>query len=135
VYDESKDAAMVGELSRLLQQNLTPDCQLIVPLGVGDHIDHQITRKAAERLSCPLWYYADYPYAGGNPDKVQERANGKSAVHTPLTDAGFQAWQSAASTYTSQVSSFWPSLKSMKDAIEEYARSEFGNTLWTDIPK
>jgi len=33
-----------------------------VPLAIGSHRDHVLTRTAAERLGIPLWFYADYPY-------------------------------------------------------------------------
>jgi len=35
---------------------------LLVPLGVGDHIDHQIVAAAARKLRRPLLWYEDVPY-------------------------------------------------------------------------
>ncbi len=38
---------------------------ILVPLCVGQHVDHQIVRQATEAAGCPgkLRYYVDYPYA------------------------------------------------------------------------
>jgi LmbE family N-acetylglucosaminyl deacetylase len=38
--------------------------RVLVPLGIGGHVDHRITRAAAERVfaSGMLLYYEDYPY-------------------------------------------------------------------------
>lgn len=39
--------------------------RVVVPLGVGQHVDHVIVRSAAERCfePCQLHYYVDFPYA------------------------------------------------------------------------
>lgn len=43
---------------------LPPAGQVVCPLGVGGHVDHQIVRRAAERaFGNKLAFYEDYPYA------------------------------------------------------------------------
>jgi hypothetical protein len=38
--------------------------RLYAPLGVGNHVDHQLVRRAAIAVwPGPLWFYQDFPYA------------------------------------------------------------------------
>jgi hypothetical protein len=46
----------------MLRRLLPPDWQLVCPLTLGNHVDHQLVRQAAERIGRPLCYYADLPY-------------------------------------------------------------------------
>jgi LmbE family N-acetylglucosaminyl deacetylase len=130
-FDAVKDSVMIAELSRTLEQRLPLDCMLIAPLGIGGHIDHLITRAAAERLARPLWYYADYPYAGMDPRAAQKAIS--SAVKDQqfdLSSESLRAWKDAASAYESQISSFWASRADMEKAMDDHAASIFGNRLW-----
>ena len=54
---------LVERLSRRLARNLPPEAQIVAPLSLGNHVDHQLTRLAAEQTGRALAYYADYPYA------------------------------------------------------------------------
>lgn len=131
-FDPDRDGGQVDLLSETLSQRLAEGTQLIVPLAVGDHIDHWITRLAAERLGWPLRYYADFPYAGQHPEEVEKKTGGLLSVKSvSISKRNLQAWQTAASAYVSQISSFWPSIREMESAIEKFARSRYGHHLWT----
>lgn len=44
------------------------------PLGVGRHVDHELTRRLGERMALAGWpvrFYEDYPYAEIDPDGVR----------------------------------------------------------------
>ncbi len=130
-FDNSKDQPMVVMLVTFLQSHLPETCELVVPLGVGGHIDHLITRLAAETLHRPLQYYADFPYADGNPDKVKDQLNAE--MHSQLfflSSDSLKAWQNATAAYKSQISTFWSSTEVMKNALLEYSRSKLGSVLW-----
>ncbi|MEN4011953.1 MAG: PIG-L family deacetylase [Chloroflexota bacterium] len=118
---------VAGELARLFP----PGVQLACPIALGDHIDHHLTRKAAEMLKRPLWYYADYPYLlqSGNPS-LAERQPGWSAHHLTLSLSALAAWQDAVSCYRSQISTFWKDEQQMRAAIEQFWRQDGGSTLW-----
>lgn len=62
-----------GILARLLVQQ--PQARLYVPLGAGNHVDHQVIGAAAAELSgqAELWWYEDLPYAAKYPTAVQVR--------------------------------------------------------------
>ncbi len=36
---------------------------IFVPLGIGRHVDHLITRRAAQHLGSRIVYYSDFPYS------------------------------------------------------------------------
>ncbi len=58
------EKALVARLAAQMAQ-LPPARRIVVPLGVGNHVDHQLTRLAAEQAfgRTALEYYEDYPYA------------------------------------------------------------------------
>lgn len=132
-FDPVKDNPLIGELMQYFSRQLPQDCRLVVPLGVGGHIDHLITRAASESLSRPLLYYADFPYAGDHPEDVEGKTKGFSTPKkTPLSNEALHAWQTAISAYRSQISSFWRSDEKMKSAVAAYGASPYGNCLWSE---
>ena len=114
---------------------LPPKVNIAVPLGVGDHRDHWLTRASAELLLGELWHYIDYPYA------VQRQFN--LDVYVPaladarqcsISPAALQAWQEAIACHHSQVPIFWKNESEMAAAIDAYSRQmrdKFKDTcLW-----
>ena len=130
-FDPAKDNPLIEELKQYFVRQLPQDCRLVAPLGVGGHIDHLITRAAAEARDRPLLYYADFPYAGDHPEEVEGKTKGVfSPQGFPLSNDALQAWQTAISAYRSQISSFWRSDESMRSAVATYAATAYGNCLW-----
>jgi LmbE family N-acetylglucosaminyl deacetylase len=126
------DAPLVEKICQELLSLAPTNTHLVCPLALGGHVDHRLTRQAAEKLALPLWYYADYPYvlqahgplAGeGNVAHWQE-------YRFSISEAGQQAWGRAIAAYASQISTFWVDLSAMKAALEEYSRSVGGLLLW-----
>ena len=94
---QSGEESLVMEIAQLVDQ-LPPHDQLFVPLGVGHHVDHLLTRSAAEKRSAEnqgqLWYYEEYPYAQvpGATDLLIERSLEKWTAHViPIGDETLQA--------------------------------------------
>lgn len=58
------DNMIVRRLSGMMKKHKYAD-KIIVPLGIGGHIDHVIVRRSAEATVPPdrVAYYIDYPYA------------------------------------------------------------------------
>ncbi|MEW5868059.1 MAG: PIG-L family deacetylase [Chloroflexota bacterium] len=123
---------LVQDLANELAQSVPTGAQLVCPLTLGNHVDHQLTRVAAERLNRPLWYYADYPYASQQSSQLEElRQQGWQPVRFPVSPDGLRAWQEAVAAHQSQISTFWPDLDSMRAAIQGYwAGAESGVILW-----
>jgi len=102
---------------------------------LGNHVDHQLVRRAAEKLlanpGITLWYYADYPYASHYDDLLKEiQSKWEQEKVTPVSSRGLEAWQNAVAAYRSQLSTFWQSEEQMRMAIEGYLREMGGIRLW-----
>ncbi|NJN84807.1 MAG: PIG-L family deacetylase [Caldilineaceae bacterium] len=128
------ETTLVAELARRLSA-LPPSKILFAPLGIGHHVDHQLTRAAAERSHAPesLRYYADYPYA------QDEAALGEAlkTINTPLQlevipldPQALNAKIRAISAYASQVSTFWASHDELVEQVTHFAMNCGGEMLW-----
>ncbi|PKO00971.1 MAG: hypothetical protein CVU43_13675 [Chloroflexi bacterium HGW-Chloroflexi-5] len=122
---------LVLNLVRELKSRLPSKADIICPLGMGGHIDHRVTRLAAEQIGRSLWFYADYPYAAKDPSKVNAFLpdNAEPEVQE-FSAAGVDAWLKAIACYPSQISSFWASVDEMDKAVREYASLPISRTLW-----
>jgi len=113
--------------------NALPDGEicLVAPLTVGNHVDHQLVRVAAEQLSVPISYYPDYPYTrtyhGSIPNLVPE---GWERREISISEEGLAAWQDSAGAYISQISTFWKDEADMRKQIEIHSETFNGMTLY-----
>ncbi len=125
------EAQLLEGLSALIEKRLPPDAQLVCPLALGGHVDHRLTRIAAEALGYPLWYYADYPYvlrsAGDIPSLLP---SGWVRQVFPLSEADMQAWVRSVAAHQSQISTFWGNINAMETAIRSYSQDSGGVQLW-----
>lgn len=123
-----------AELSRSLSEKaagVPQEVEIVCPLALGKHVDHQLTRDAAERLDRPLWYYADYPYVLKEQEELARlQQDGWEAVKFTISSAGLHAWEAAVSAHASQISTFWTGLDEMRAALRAYCRSRAGLELW-----
>ncbi|MFN2145060.1 MAG: PIG-L deacetylase family protein [Anaerolineales bacterium] len=104
---------------------------LVSPLTVGNHVDHQLVRAAAENLPVPLWYYPDYPYTRKYPYAAPSLAPaGYKPEVSPVSDPALVIWQDSIAAYASQISSFWPSLDEMRAEIAQLRRENQGIVFW-----
>lgn len=90
---------------------LPPAGQVYIPLGVGHHVDHQLTRQAADRAFSDGLYYEEYPYvaAPGALEKVLPPGNRAdwAAQAAVLGEPAMAAKINAITAYDSQLSSFF----------------------------
>lgn len=122
------EQALVARLCGDLQERfvpLLPEARLVVPLTLGNHIDHRLTRAAAEKMGRPLYFYADFPYVlrTGLP----ERPGGQCY---PISSDGMRAWLEAITAHRSQISTFWVSLDEMRAEVWAYYQDVGGIWLW-----
>ena len=105
--------------------------RVVCPLTLGGHIDHQLTRRAAERLGLSLLYYADYPYLVLNRLDLKEHIlPGWQERRFPVSPAGRTAWIKAVAQHESQISTFWGGIDEMSQAVTAYWSSGGGSALW-----
>jgi LmbE family N-acetylglucosaminyl deacetylase len=101
--------------------------RLYVPLGLGNHVDHQLARRAAELAGDIFAYFEDYPYAAqesGFAAMALSRALIPEVV--PLMEADLAAKVAAIAAYTSQISTFWGGLAEMEAAVRQFAEHTGG---------
>jgi LmbE family N-acetylglucosaminyl deacetylase len=119
---------MVEHLSSLIPQ--AGKAVVYAPLGIGNHIDHQIVHAAARRLLARrhrLAFYEDYPYAE-QPDALEEAlvAAGVKAWRAetiPLDTADLSAKEIALGHYGSQMSVLFGGAEAMPDRVWSFAAS------------
>lgn len=125
------DSHIITALQEDLKRFIQPDMVIVSPLGLGSHVDHQLTRLALERLGCVSWYYADYPYVLNNRAQVDDmEQQGWTNQVFPISPEGLAAWQDSIAAHGSQISTFWSSENAMRQAVAAYLQADNGIRLW-----
>lgn len=72
------DAGTLKDARDIVERMIRPGPALVLaPLGVGGHVDHVLTRTAAESSEARVVYYSDFPYNQRHrPDDAFIRRNG-----------------------------------------------------------
>jgi hypothetical protein len=112
--------------------------QIVAPLAVGNHVDHQLVRRAAERHFGreTLRYYEDYPYARraeAVTAVVGAGATGWKKEIIPLSEAALAARIAAIAAFTSQISSFFEDHADMARQVAARVTAGGGERLWRRI--
>ena len=132
----SSEISLVGKLSAELGSCIGGETHLVCPLGLGNHVDHQLTRLAAESLDRELWYYADFPYTRADTRQLERMEGGGWKLTTfPISPPGMQAWLKSIAAHRSQISSFWPDQEAMQEEVRDYSESNGGIRLWKPVSK
>lgn len=125
---------LVAELGAWLAQ-LPPSRQIVAPLAVGNHVDHQLVRLAAQAcFGARLWYYEDYPYtreaAALTAVLAATHGGAWQSKTVPLSPAAIATKIEAIRAYGSQLSSFFEDDAALKEAIFAQATAVGGERLW-----
>ena len=123
------DERLIDRLAIEMANSIPAESNLIAPLSLGNHIDHLVTRAAAERLRRPIRYYLDYPYASEYGDEIPNLipAGFQQRVY-PVSRKALSAWKRSTAAYSSQISSFWTSEKQMAASLKQH-RDQFGGVV------
>lgn len=132
----SSETELIDAISKRVQ-SLPAHKRLVLPLGVGNHVDHQITRLAAEGHDYgELVYYEEYPYVV-LPDALESVTGKENSRWQPtiisLSEAALEAKVKAIAAYESQLSTFFRDRDDMADAVRQYNHSVGGERLWRRI--
>jgi LmbE family N-acetylglucosaminyl deacetylase len=118
---------LAGRLAEAIDQVSPAGAQLYAPVGFGGHVDHQLARRAAERLDRPLWLYRDFPYsARGFPAPDDFPPPDGVATVLPLDEYEVEDWVQAAWRYESQRSTFWQDLPALRKELRTYLADHHG---------
>ncbi len=141
-YLYTSEAALFGQvhegntavLSQLTAQLRTlPPCERrFCPMGVGNHVDHQLVRAAAEACFAPdLLYYEDYPYARQPEALMRVLATGNwQAELFPLSPQAIAARVAAIAAFASQISSFFNGRADLEAQLTNYIAQVGGERIW-----
>lgn len=127
----SAEAPLIERLHRQMEQDLPQGAEMVCPLTLGNHVDHQLVRAAASRLKRRLWYYADFPYAARSSAWLDELSNaGWEYQVFPISTPGLAAWQASIAAHASQISTFWDSPEAMRASVEQFCQQMEGVRFW-----
>jgi LmbE family N-acetylglucosaminyl deacetylase len=115
-----------------------PRATFYAPLGVGNHVDHQIIFAACEAAGPVVAFYEDFPYML-KPGALERRmrALGQRFVASTIDiDATLTRKIGAIGAYTSQLGSLFDEPEAMARIITDYAESlrpenaTYGERIW-----
>ncbi|HEY42642.1 MAG TPA: PIG-L family deacetylase [Anaerolineae bacterium] len=116
-----KEQGLIQHLADLLEEQCPVEFRIYCPLGVGGHVDHRLTRRAAERLNVRLWYYYDLPYSARGEILPPELGLPPGNEITWLLSNGeIDAWAAAVAMYQSQLSTFWTDMQTLHRELRDY---------------
>jgi len=125
------DEPTIEAVYQQIEPFVTSGSIVVSPLAIGNHIDHQITRSAAEKLGVELYYYADYPYAAEAESTIDDlKQTGWVCENYFVSKEGMSNWIEAVAAYNSQISSFWSNRNVMEKELRSYSKKQGGICLW-----
>ena len=122
-------------------RDLPPAWQVVAPLTVGGHVDHRLTRQAAERVhgDIDLLFYEDFPYVT-KKWLAAERLLGRgisrwTTERVALSPSDLQAKVDAVAAYESQVGPLFGGPAAMESSVRRWARKTAGERYRRLIPQ
>lgn len=126
------EAPLIAELAA--QMATLPAARRIVsPLCLGNHVDHQLVRTAAEQAFTDLLYYEDYPYIQRDPDSLAaalQPPEAWKAILYPLDEEAIAARIEAILAYESQIRVLFNDAESMTRLVREQVAATGGERCW-----
>jgi len=129
LFSKPPEGSLVEEITEFLTARFPPEAQLVFPIGLGGHVDHQAVVQAGEHIERTALYYADYPYVLKQFDHPGFQSGTWNKLHHHLDEAALDAWCEAVLCYTSQLSMFWRDEKETRLALRNYLAGG-GGRLW-----
>ncbi len=123
----------------IVQLRSLPPCErIVVPLGAGHHVDHQIVKKASGRcFGDRLEFYEDFPYVQtpGSLDFLRDSdKNAWKSTVIPVSKAALNAKVEAILAYRSQLSTFFQNKADLERQVFGYAQAVGGERFWQRTP-
>ncbi len=128
-----QESDLIVQLSVQLA-TLPPAKRILAPLAVGNHVDHQIVRQAAELcFANQLFYYEDYPYVqteGALENVIPPPSTLWQKTQIPLSPEALQMKAKGICAYKSQVSTFFATRQDLEAQLNGYAKRIGGERIW-----
>jgi LmbE family N-acetylglucosaminyl deacetylase len=129
IFGEIREGSIVDRVAEALRPRVRKVglARLVIPLTAGRHVDHVITRLAAERLNEDALYYEDYPYAeqpermthvwGTSAGAADEWASEAIGLNEDALNAKIEAFL----LHRSQISTFYRDDEEVRQRMRAYA--------------
>ncbi|HSM58758.1 MAG TPA: PIG-L family deacetylase [Candidatus Sulfomarinibacteraceae bacterium] len=127
------EQSLVQELAEMMAR-LPRAGAIVAPLAVGNHVDHQLVRRAAdEAFGQDLLYYEDYPYVQRHPQSLQKQlapGDDWQPQVISLSEEAIRARLGACLQYQSQLSTLFNDAQNMEAQVRDYVAQVGGERLW-----
>lgn len=97
------DADYPMQVASAISARLDLDDMLVCQLGLGSHVDHALTRRAAELLRRSLLYIIDVPYVLLKPGELASKTAKMSETVVSIAESSLAYWSEATLQYVSQL--------------------------------
>ena len=128
---QEAEAKLMAQIAAKMN-DLPRSGRVFAPLAIGNHVDHQLTRRAAEMaFGQGLSYYEDYPYnqrlypAGDLPPPSP-----LIPQLWPLSRPAIQARLSAIAAFQSQLASLFGDTQTMQHLVQQHLAQLGGERNW-----
>ncbi len=125
------ETALPSRLASEMEGRIRPGDRLVCPMTVGGHLDHRLTREAAEQLGRPLQYYTEIPYLLDYPEELQSALSHMHGRIQHVSEAGLEAWLEGIAAYTSQLRPLFQSPERMQARMRDYWKRSRGVKIWS----
>jgi LmbE family N-acetylglucosaminyl deacetylase len=132
LFGLSPEPQMVSRVAALLASEVPPEAKLVLPIGLGGHIDHHLVASAGEKFHKTAAFYLDYPYILKDYNAAILKAGNLQKIETPLYEDSLAAWQDAVLCYPSQIGGFWRNAEETRLAYRNFMAGG-GGRLWVKI--
>jgi hypothetical protein len=126
------------EVIRILHKYDPGKTQILAPLGIGNHVDHQIAHKVGIRLMAEgfkIFFYEEFPYSMWYPEALKTVGAVDGHMLSPLVvPIEIKAKLKMIEHYTSQLSGIGGNYRKASRNFKEYAlavgKGTYAERLW-----
>jgi LmbE family N-acetylglucosaminyl deacetylase len=129
LFNEQPEKALVNSILSNLTEKIPPQARVVLPMGLGGHIDHRTLVEVGEGLDREKLYYADYPYILKSFESPTLTENKYKKIPRFLSPDALTAWQEAILSYRSQLAAFWRDDDESRLSLQNYLAGG-GGRLW-----
>lgn len=128
---DNNDAVIIDRLAQELDPMIPNAAEVVCPLAIGNHVDHQLSRQIIQKIRRYPWFYADIPYIFKSQSRLKNLSpEGWTNKIFSISGQGYQAWLNSVLAHQSQISSFWRNKQEMNTAFRQYLQKNQGIPLW-----
>jgi len=117
-----------NEIKRILKIYSDNKSKLYFPLGIGNHVDHQILNRIGQSFSNKkIFFFEDFPYCA----QVKNHKNNLKSKKIYLSDIDLKMKLKAITKYKSQIKQLFRNVKNLKKIFLSYYKKGY-ERYWYD---